>query len=187
MCSARRHRPTGWSMRRRTTASTSASAAPATTSIICIIAAEHGQQRAALHRAPPTRRSFTILAPRERDYLYHADHVGGRWVIRTNWNAPNYRLMTATRCGGVADAAAGPTWCRTMPSVFIEEFKPFDSFIAIEERAGGNKRLRLLANDGKSSFVAVGRAGLCDGARRQSRGRDDQAALHLQFADHAAR
>ena len=32
-------------------------------------------------------------------------------------------------------------------------FQPFDGFIAIEERSGGNKRLRVLANDGKSSFV----------------------------------
>ena len=38
--------------------------------------------------------------------------------------------------------------------VFIENFKPFDSFIAIEQRAGGNKRLRLLGNDGTSSDVA---------------------------------
>ena len=40
------------------------------------------------------------------------------------------------------------------PKVFIENFKPFDSFIAIEERAGGNKHIRLLANDGRSTQVA---------------------------------
>ena len=38
--------------------------------------------------------SFAIVAPRQRDFLYQADHLGGRWVIRTNWKAPNYRLMT---------------------------------------------------------------------------------------------
>jgi oligopeptidase B len=37
--------------------------------------------------------------------------------------------------------------------VFIEDFKPFDRFLAIAERSGGNKRLRLLPNDGRSRFV----------------------------------
>ena len=41
---------------------------------------------------------WTVLAPREREFRYEADHIGDRWVIRTNWNAPNYKLMT------VADA-----------------------------------------------------------------------------------
>jgi oligopeptidase B len=40
------------------------------------------------------------------------------------------------------------------PDVFIEDFHPFDSFIAIEERAGGNKHIRLLSNSGKSKDVA---------------------------------
>jgi oligopeptidase B len=40
------------------------------------------------------------------------------------------------------------------PTVFIEAFEPFNSFIGIEERAGGNKRLRLLANNGRSSLVS---------------------------------
>ena len=40
------------------------------------------------------------------------------------------------------------------PGVFIAGFQPFDKFIGIEERSGGNKRLRLLSNSGKSDFVA---------------------------------
>ena len=38
--------------------------------------------------------------------------------------------------------------------MFIEGFQPFDSFIAIEERANGNKHIRLLSNSGKSTDVA---------------------------------
>ena len=94
--------------------------------------------------------SFAVLAPRQRDHLYQADHAGGRWVIRTNWNAPNYRLMTAR------DGEARAAWkdlVRHDPNVFINNFQPFDGFTAIEERAGGNKRLRLLTSAGKSSTV----------------------------------
>ncbi|HET7709812.1 MAG TPA: S9 family peptidase [Sphingomicrobium sp.] len=95
--------------------------------------------------------SFGALAPRQRDHLYDADHAAGRWVIRTNLNAPNYRLVTAD------DATPAPSGWRDLvahdPNVFIEDFKPFDRFIAIEERAGGNKRLRLLTGAGRSSVV----------------------------------
>jgi len=119
---------------------------------ICIYSGKtvSDEQRCAPVDNPAT---FTVLAPRERDFLYGADHVGDRWVIRTNWQAPNYRLMT------LPDSATGAgktSWKDVVPhsdSVFIEGFQPFDAYLAIEERSGGNKRLRLLGNDGKSSFV----------------------------------
>ena len=97
--------------------------------------------------------AFKVVAPREREFLYEADHAGDRWVIRTNWNAPNYKLMT------VADArlAAGRSaWSDLVPhdrDTFIEDFKPFASFIAIEQRTDGNKQIRLLQNDGRSELV----------------------------------
>ena len=97
---------------------------------------------------------WRVVAPRERDFRYESDHIGNRWVIRTNWNAPNYKLMTLAD----ADAAKGRAgWTDLVPhdpNVFIENFKPFDSFIAIEQRSGGNKKIRLLTNSGSSSEVA---------------------------------
>jgi oligopeptidase B len=97
---------------------------------------------------------WQVIAPRERDHLYSADHIGDRWIIRTNWDAPNYKLMTLSD----ADAAKGRAgWTDLVPhdaNVFIENFKPFDNFIAIEQRSGGNKKIRLLSNSGESSEVA---------------------------------
>ncbi len=99
--------------------------------------------------------AFAVVAPRQRDLLYSADHVGGRWIIRTNANgAKNYKLVTLAD----ADSAQGQSgWRDLVPhdaNVFIEDFKPFDRFIAIEQRSGGNKRIRLLGNDGRSREVA---------------------------------
>ena len=105
------------------------------------------EQRCASAANPAT---FAALAPRQRDHLYDADHAGGRWVIRTNWNAPNYRLMTAR------DGEAQSAWKNLVghdPKTFIGGFQPFDTFIAIEERSGGNRRLRLLTNAGRSTIV----------------------------------
>ena len=42
--------------------------------------------------ADPTE--FKVFAPRLRDHRYDIDHLDGRWVIRTDWNAKNYQLMT---------------------------------------------------------------------------------------------
>jgi oligopeptidase B len=97
---------------------------------------------------------FEVLAPRTRDHLYRADHLGGRWVINTNWNAPNYRLMTLADGTPLGDRSR---WVDLVPhskAVFIEGFQLFDGFTAIEERASGVKRLRTLGADGKSAFVA---------------------------------
>jgi oligopeptidase B len=109
------------------------------------------EQRCASAANPAT---WTVVAPRERDFLYGADHVGNRWIVRTNWDAKNYKLMEVAD----ADMARGRSAWRDLvlhnPDVFIEDFQPFDSFLAIEERSGGNKRLRLLTNGGKSSFVS---------------------------------
>ncbi len=110
------------------------------------------EQRCAAAAAPV---DFKVVAPRERDFLYEADHIGGRWIIRTNWQAKNYKLVTLADAD-VAQGRAG--WRDLVPasdSVFIETFKPFNDFLVIEERAEGNKRLRWLDAAGKSSLVSA--------------------------------
>ena len=95
--------------------------------------------------------TWTVVAPRTRDHLYDVDHAGGRWVIRSNRGAPNYRLYTTT------DIARGPSAWRDLvaPSetAFIDSVQPFDRFVAINERVGGVKRLRILNNDGSSRVI----------------------------------
>jgi oligopeptidase B len=98
---------------------------------------------------------WTVLAPREREFRYDADHVGNRWIIRTNADgAKNYKLSEVVD----ADVARGRSAWRDLvphnPQVFIENFQPFNTFIAIQERSNGNKHFRLLTNDGRSTDVA---------------------------------
>jgi len=96
---------------------------------------------------------MTLIAPRTKDVLYNADNAAGRWIVRTNAGAPNYRLMS------FPDAALGKpssTWTAlTKPSAtnFIDDFAAFDTFTAITERHDGNKRIRLLSRTGKSTVV----------------------------------
>ncbi len=88
-------------------------------------------------------REFTVLAARERDVEYDADHHAGRWVIRTNADdARNFKLMTAP-----SDATSRADWREWIghdEDVFIDGFELFDGFTAIGERSGGLERIRLV-------------------------------------------
>ncbi len=102
----------------------------------------------------PDAASFFVLAPRQRDFLYEADHLDGQWTIRTDWDAPNYRLMT------VSDAKAGQgreqwkEWIAHDPAVFIDDIELFEGFTAINERSDGLLKVRVLPRQGESFPVA---------------------------------
>ncbi|MEZ5457531.1 MAG: S9 family peptidase [Lysobacteraceae bacterium] len=96
---------------------------------------------------------FRVIAPRERDFEYSADHLDGRWVIRTNWNAKNFKLMQAEG-DAVFDRAQ---WVDLIPhdeAVLIEAFELFKGFMAIDQRAKGLSSLRIRLADGSEQPVA---------------------------------
>lgn len=97
---------------------------------------------------------FTLIAKRERDFEYSADHLNGRWVIRTNWNAPNFKLMTLNDNLALGNRHDWQDFVAHQNDVFIEGFELFNDFIAIEERANALVRIRTLRNDGQMAFVA---------------------------------
>lgn len=97
-------------------------------------------------------REFAVLAPRERDVEYSADHHGGRWVIRTNDGAPNFKLMTASSESN--SRAQWQEWVGHSEDVFIEGFELFDGFTAIGERSNGLERIRLLKDSGEEYVSA---------------------------------
>jgi oligopeptidase B len=101
---------------------------------------------------------FKVLFPRQRDHLYEADHLNGRWVIRTNWNAPNYRLMTLKDGQPWGDRSKWVDFVPHKSDVFIQDVQLFDGFTAIEERSGGLRHIRVLSNDGKSRDIAADEA-----------------------------
>lgn len=100
-------------------------------------------------------REFKVLLPRLRDHLYQADHLNGRWVIRTNWDAPNYRLMTLKDGAPWGDRSKWADLVAHRSDVFIQDFQLFDNFTAIEERSGGLRHVRVLSNSGKSADIAA--------------------------------
>ncbi|TKR30481.1 S9 family peptidase [Luteimonas gilva] len=96
-------------------------------------------------------KKFAVLAPRERDVEYYANHLGDRWVIRTNADgAKNFKIVTAP--DGSASRKDWKDWVPHREDVFIEDIELFDGFTAIAERSDGLERIRLLKGD-KEEYV----------------------------------
>ena len=97
-------------------------------------------------------RDFAVLAPRERDVEYDADHFNGRWVIRTNADgARNFKIATAA--DGSTSRRDWKDWIAHDPKVYVEGFELFDGFTAIAERSDGLERVRVLKKDGTADYV----------------------------------
>jgi oligopeptidase B len=97
-------------------------------------------------------REFTVLAPRERDLEYSADHLAGRWVILTNADgAKNFKLVQAP--SGSSDRRDWQDVVGHDPEVLLEDFELFDGFIALGERSQGLERVRILRADGSAEYV----------------------------------
>jgi oligopeptidase B len=105
---------------------------------------EHSTLSSELRFIPASqpKAKFKVLAPREHDLEYHADHSGSRWIVRTNWQAKNFRVMQ------VDDARIGDkkNWRDVVPGrpdVFISGIQLFKNYLAIDERSDGLQRVLI--------------------------------------------
>jgi oligopeptidase B len=100
-----------------------------------------------------TPTDFRILSPRENGHLYDVDHAQGTWFFRTNWKAPNFRVMSAAD----AEVARGrDAWREVVPTsadALIEGVKAFEGYIALEETAEANRRVLIRTADGHTRTI----------------------------------
>jgi len=86
--------------------------------------------------------AFTAFLPHERDHEYQIDHLGDGFVIRTNWQAPNFRIMDAP-IGKTSERSA---WRDVVPhrdDTFIQDFDVFERFLALSVRSGGLSKISI--------------------------------------------
>jgi len=92
--------------------------------------------------ASASKLKFRPVLPREADHEYQVEHLGADFIVRTNWQAPNFRLMRAP----VRTSADKATWRDIVPhsaEVLIEGFDVFRDYLAINERSGGLRKVRI--------------------------------------------
>jgi oligopeptidase B len=108
--------------------------------VIDLSSTESDEQR--VLRADDPRGRFVPIAPRASHVHYRADHIAGRWVVLTDWDAPNYRVMQVadTRIG---DRARWEPLVAHDPKVLIGRMELFDRYLVLDERSEGLHRLRV--------------------------------------------
>ena len=105
-------------------------------------------------RAVPLDRpdeATTVILPRRPDIREYADHLGTEWIVRTNENARNFRVVA------VPEATPGDpaTWRELVPhraDVAIDGFAAFDAGLAIAERIEANATVRVQPWSGDGGF-----------------------------------
>jgi oligopeptidase B len=95
---------------------------------------------------------FQVALPRERDHEYQLEHLDDRFVIRTNWQATNFRIVEVP----VAEVADRSRWRDVIAhadQAFVSGFEVFTRFLVVSERSGGLRKLRVRAWDGSRDFM----------------------------------
>jgi len=95
---------------------------------------------------------FKTLLAREANLEYHVDAIGEDFIIRTNWQAPNFRIMR-TPVAGSGDKRNWRDVVAPRPDVLVENFEVSRSYLAINEHSGGLLKLRLRSWDGGRDVV----------------------------------
>jgi oligopeptidase B len=84
-----------------------------------------------------------VFLPREAEHRYSIDPVGPWAWVRSNWNAPNYRILRVPLANS-ADKSAWGEFLAEREDVMIEDFAAFEEFIAVEEVHAGSLKLRVI-------------------------------------------
>jgi oligopeptidase B len=97
--------------------------------------------------------SFAPIEPRRHRVEYYTDHHGDRFLIRTNDDAENFRLMAAPV------ASPGREHWRELvphrPDTLLAAMSSFASYLVLAERKGGLQQLRISDPDAVSNVRYV--------------------------------
>ena len=100
---------------------------------------------------------ITVIEPLQKEVQYSADHVNGKFYIRTNLNARNYRLVETA-----AEKPGKENWRDVIAhrnDVFLEETELFKDYLALGERKEGLTAVRLIKwSDQTTSNIDFGEA-----------------------------
>ena len=105
-----------------------------------------------LIRASAPKADFKVFQPRIKNVLYSVEHLNDKFIVVTNLEALNFRLMETP-----LDKTSRENWKEIIPhrhDVLIQSAEPFKNFLVITERQNGLIlfRIRDLANN-KDTFM----------------------------------
>jgi oligopeptidase B len=84
-----------------------------------------------------------IIEPRRQGVIYEVDHVGDNFYIRTNLDAPDFRLIRAPQATPMA-----PYWKEIVPEQpghHLSHFKAFETFVAVDVENESGTTIRVFS------------------------------------------
>ncbi|HEX8830605.1 MAG TPA: S9 family peptidase [Longimicrobium sp.] len=94
--------------------------------------------------------TFRVLRPRQPELLYEVEHHGDRFLITTNENAPNFKLVSAP----AADPRA-ENWRDLVPasdSVLLDGIDVFRTHLVLYQRQNAVRTMRVVRPDGSGGY-----------------------------------
>ncbi|MBK8557299.1 MAG: S9 family peptidase [Lewinellaceae bacterium] len=99
--------------------------------------------------------TFRTFRPRQAGFVYELEHWNDRFLIRTNWEAKNFRLME-TPVGQIEQA----NWSNVLPErlgVLLDGIAVFNDFLVAQERKGGLQQLHIIRwSDHADHYIDMG-------------------------------
>ena len=84
---------------------------------------------------------FKLLHPRSRGLEYDVEHYRHRFYLRTNYEAPDFRLMwVSEECTSISN------WKELLAEregIYVNDFEVFDNYVVTEERENGLVKIRI--------------------------------------------
>jgi oligopeptidase B len=97
---------------------------------------------------------FEVFLPRAPEHEYEIEHFQNDFLVLTNWQAENFRIM-AVNIGAEKDQSQWRDVIAHDTSVFIHDFEIFNDFLAVSERSSGLRKLRVRFWSGETYHLAA--------------------------------
>ena len=85
---------------------------------------------------------LTVFEPLKENIQYSIDHINGKFYVRTNADAKNYRLAEVPE-----DKTTKENWKDIVPNredIFLEGFELFTNYLAIQDTKEGLDKIRII-------------------------------------------
>ncbi len=93
--------------------------------------------------------AFKVFQPRMKEVLYDVDNANGKFYIRTNMNAKNFKVVTCTE-----DKTDSSNWKEMIAhnnDVLIQGIDVFKNFLAVSERKNGLTQIHIINTQNNAS------------------------------------
>ncbi len=87
--------------------------------------------------------AFQSVLPREAKHEYSVEDFNGDWIIKTNWQALNSRVMKAP----IGDSGDKDKWLEVVPhddATLIYDVETFKDWLVLEQRSEGIRHLKAM-------------------------------------------